>query len=57
MITQVIKTRLGLFTLAALLIATGLLLDTSAAMASQALHHVAFIAGGVAIGFGIKSRR
>lgn len=57
MITQVIKTRLGLFTLAALLIATGLLLDTSAAAISQSLHHVAFVASGVAIGFGIKLRR
>jgi hypothetical protein len=57
MITQVIKTRLGLFALAALLISTGYLLDSSGAMASQALHHVAFIASGVAIGFGIKSRR
>ncbi len=57
MITQVIKTKTGMMALAALLIVTGLLLDTSAAIASQALHHVAFIAGGVAIGFGIKIRR
>lgn len=57
MITKVINTRIGMMALAALLIITGILLDSSAALVSQALHHVAFIASGVAIGFGIKIRR
>lgn len=57
MITKVIQTKIGMMALAALLIVTGILLDSSAALVSQALHHVAFIASGVAIGFGIKIRR
>jgi hypothetical protein len=43
--------------LAALLLITGVLLDTSGAFISQALHHVAFVASGVVIGIGINLRR
>jgi hypothetical protein len=48
------RTKIGTFTLGAMLIITGLLLDSSSSLVSQALHHVAFITGGVWIGIGIK---
>lgn len=49
-----IRTKTGTYALAVLLIVAGILLDSSASVISQALHHVAFIMSGVAIGIGIR---
>lgn len=51
---SIIKTKTGMYALAVFLIITGILLDTSASVISQSLHHLSFIMGGVAIGFGIR---
>jgi hypothetical protein len=51
---MITKTKVGTFTLAALLMITGLLLDSSGASISQAMHHVAFVLSGVVIGIGIN---
>jgi hypothetical protein len=51
---NIVTTKTGTFTLAALLIITGLLLDSSASAAAQVMHHFMFVLGGVAIGIGIE---
>jgi hypothetical protein len=53
---MITKTKVGTFTLAALLIITGVILDSSGNAISQTLHHVFFILGGVAIGDAIWRR-
>lgn len=57
MIVNMIKTKVGYYTLAALLIVTGLLLDSSGNVVAQSLHHVVFILSGITIGTVIANRR
>jgi hypothetical protein len=52
-----IKTKAGRYTLAMLLIATGVLMDTSGAFVCQTFHHLAFILAGVAVGIGYKTKQ
>jgi hypothetical protein len=49
-----IKTKLGTFTLAGLLILSGFLMDASGSMVAQALHHLMFILSGMAIATGLR---
>jgi hypothetical protein len=44
------RTKAGTFTLAALLMLTGVILDTSGSAFSEAMHHIAFVLSGVVLG-------
>jgi hypothetical protein len=52
-----IRTKVANYTYAVALIILGMALDATNAIGLQALHHAAFIAAGVFLGFGIRKEK